>query len=470
MLIEAIKQGRVFMVKYLLDCKAADVNETDKDGQTPLISACLLDDNMSATRRKLVRLFLVKNANVNMADSSGRNALMWACHLGKIDVVKILFGRSLMDLDFTCTDPVGNTALHYVSSAGHYPLTSMLVEAMNRFGVSLDRRNNEGMTPLLAATKSGNEMCANVLLENGASPDIVDPETLLNVKELAEDGKLSELLEKITIRSPRTQSRCMFPRQPDDDDMRSTIRSPDRSRGTTRDDLKQPDKQSSDNRVKETRTPLVGKRKEKGSKTELKSGKLNTTQNRPKTNTRDIAEIRSRSPCINFIPCPRPTSQCNIVPPQTRETRSAQPGINGLTNPYDLRNLQSVLSLYGEQTAPGFRKGFTTPGMSSEDFQHYLEELKVKEKRRTSHQLGFHHSPLQHRRRSALLKEHNLRRSSDPTHNCRRHSVNPSLFQRGGLFDRNLSHLIDLQLPVRTNNQRRHTIMVSTPKMGNSGF
>lgn len=137
MLIEATKQGRVYMVNYLLDCKAVNINETDKNGQTPLICACLLDDNMAATRRKLVRLFLGRNANVNMADNSGRNALMWACHLGKIDVVKILFGRSLVDLDFTCTDPVGNTALHYVSSAGHYTLTSMLVEAMKRFGVSV---------------------------------------------------------------------------------------------------------------------------------------------------------------------------------------------------------------------------------------------------------------------------------------------------------------------------------------------
>ncbi len=137
MLLEATKQGRIFMVNYLLDSKGVDINETDKDGQTPLINACLLDDNMAATRRKLTRLFLAKNADINRADKSGRNVLMWACHLGKIDVVKILFGRSLMDLDFTCKDHVGNTALHYVSSAGQYTITSMLVEAMKRFGVCM---------------------------------------------------------------------------------------------------------------------------------------------------------------------------------------------------------------------------------------------------------------------------------------------------------------------------------------------
>ena len=137
MLLEATKQGRIFMVNYLLDTKGVNINETDNEGQTPLINACLLDDNMAATRRKLIRLFLAKNAHVNLADKSGRNVLMWACHLGKIDVVKILFGRSLMDLDFTCTDRIGDTALHYVSSSGQYTLTCMLVEAMKRFGVCI---------------------------------------------------------------------------------------------------------------------------------------------------------------------------------------------------------------------------------------------------------------------------------------------------------------------------------------------
>ena len=135
MLLEATRQGRLFMVNYLLETKGININQTDKDGQTPLINACRLDDNMAATRRKLIRLFLTKNADVNMVDKSGRNVLMWACNLGKIDVVKILLGRSLMDLDFSCTDGVGNTALHYVSSTGRYTLTTMLVEAMKRFGV-----------------------------------------------------------------------------------------------------------------------------------------------------------------------------------------------------------------------------------------------------------------------------------------------------------------------------------------------
>lgn len=136
MLNEATRKGRIFMVNYLLDTKRVDINEQDSKGQTPLINACLLTDDMANTRRKLLRLLLSKKANVNIVDNTGRDVLMWACHLGRVDVVKILFARSLMDLNFVCVDTFGNTALHYVSSKGDFALTNMLVEAMKSFGVS----------------------------------------------------------------------------------------------------------------------------------------------------------------------------------------------------------------------------------------------------------------------------------------------------------------------------------------------
>ena len=96
MLLEATEQGRVFMVKYLLDSGDVDVNETDRQGQNALIKACLLEDHVAATRRRLTRLLLSKGANVGNIDVFGRNVLMWACLLGKVDVVKILFAHSLM--------------------------------------------------------------------------------------------------------------------------------------------------------------------------------------------------------------------------------------------------------------------------------------------------------------------------------------------------------------------------------------
>ncbi|CAB3986733.1 serine threonine- phosphatase 6 regulatory ankyrin repeat subunit A-like isoform X4 [Paramuricea clavata] len=465
MLLEATKQGRIFMVNYLLDTKGVNINETDNEGQTPLINACLLDDNMAATRRKLTRLFLAKNADVNLADKSGRNVLMWACHLGKIDVVKILFGRSLMDLDFTCTDRVGDTALHYVSSSGQYTLTGMLVEAMKRFGVSLDTRNHDGLTPLLAATKNGKEMCARILLETGASPDIVDPHTLMNVKELAENGKLQSLVEQISIRNPTTQSRCTFPRQPDDDDMRSAIGSREGSvtpRTTSKPAVNQ--SVAGVNRPKETRSPLLSKRREK--KVRLESSKNST-----KKNFGSLLDIEHRNP-IDFprTPSPRPISECSSLAPASPRTQTK--------SPYNLRDLGSVLSLYGEQQASTFRKGFSTPVMSTEEFQDYLEEMNPKPQSNRSHRSSLTRSStssvglsplLQQRRRSVLLKEYNLHGSSDdPSSNDRRHTISHSTTSRrkDKPLVRNLSDpLMHLKLPAKTNktsNLRRYSLMSST--------
>lgn len=485
MLVEAAKQGRIFMVNYLLESNRVDINERDKDGQTPLINACLLADKMAATRRKLTRLFLSRNADVNLADNSGRNALMWACHLAKIDVVKILFGRSLMDLDFTCVDQDGNTALHYVSAAGNYTLTSMLVEAMKRFDVSLDRRNNDGMTPLLAATKNAKEMCAKVLLQNGASPDIVDPQSLMNVKELAESGNLVSLVEQITIRNPRTQSRCAFPRKPDDDDMRSAMHVNGRKSSTSPTaHAKSPVNQSQAKelvakREKKTQTPLLGKRKEK--ETKLESGKST-----PREILGNLLEMETRNPFLtqpaDFSEVPSPSaSECNSVPPLRRETKSAYPRIDSksVDNPYNLRDLKQVLSLYGEQQLATFRKGFATPVMSTEEFQECLEAMKPKplfsycrmssHARRCSSTSSIGLSPLlQHRRRSVLLKEYNMR---DPSQSHRRQSISRDRSSTGSPiqerpkdkpFVRNLSDpLLDLRQPEKTSNLRRHSLMVS---------
>ena len=456
------------MVNYLLDSKKVDINERDKNGQTPLINACLLGDNMAATRRKLIRLFLSKNADVNIADNSGRNVLMWACDLGKIDVVKILFGRSLMDLDFTCVDRDGNTALHYVSSMGHYTLTCMLVEGMKRFGISLDRRNRDGMTPLLAATKSGKELCAGVLLENGASPDIVDPRTCMNVKELAEKRNFASLVDQITIRNPTTQSRCTFPRQPDDDDMRSAMHASDREDSSTPTaQEKAPANQEmvrNTSIASENRTPLLSRRKVK-----------------VENSTKDFENLTLTA---YFSECSSPRdSECNSVPPIVRQSKSAYPRIElkSGNNPYDLRDLKQVLSLYGEQQSATFRKGFSTPIMTREEFEQHLETMKPKapssysrrpsQSRSSTSSVGL--SPLfQQRRHSVLLKEHNLRRSSDPSHNNRRNSVAVAYNPRDGSSTckgakekrlvRNLSDpLLDERLTVKTSNLRRHSLMVT---------
>ena len=325
------------------------------------------------------------------------------------------------------------------------------------------------MTPLLAATKNGKEMCAVVLLENGSSPDIVDPQTLMNVKELAENGSLESLVQNITIRNPRTQSRCTFPRQPDDDDMRSAMGSRKGSVVTPKKPSKPVANQPiiDENRTKGTRSPMLSKRTEKHGKLESGGQKI------PKKNIGNLLNVENRNSFLPRTPSPRPPSECSSVMSETKsvyfraEAKSPR-------NPYDLRDLSSVLSLYGEQQAPTFRKGFSTPVMSTEDFQEYLETIKPQ----------FSHTPrssltrsstsslvlspfLQQRRSSVLLKDYNLRKSvgSDSRTARRSYTISHAITQkrRNKSLERNLSDpFMDENLPVRTRTSRRHSLAVTT--------
>ena len=330
------------------------------------------------------------------------------------------------------------------------------------------------MTPLLEATKNGHDMCAKVILENGASPDIVDPQTLMNVKELAEKGKLSSLVEEISIRNPRTPSRCAFARQPDDDDMRSAMGS--RTASVSPSESSQPLVNQSGavgNRTKETRTPLL--RRQIGKEEAMKSEK-NTPQNTRAGNIGALLDIKSESLLLTAsvvqprTPSPRSVSECSMsLSPLLRETKPAYRKARAKrpSNPYDLRDLRSVLSLYGEQQAPNFRRGFATPVMSTNEFQEYLETVKPQPIHRPSltcsstSSIGL--SPLlQQRRRSVLLKECNPRRSG----NDRRHTICHNIgllpkFTKERTFVRNLSDSCLLPATISNSSSRRKSLIPS---------
>lgn len=411
MLLEATEQGRVFMVKYLLDSGDVDVNETDRQGQNALIKACLLEDHVAATRRRLTRLLLSKGANVGNIDVFGRNVLMWACLLGKVDVVKILFAHSLMDLDFNCIDLNGDTALHYVASAGRSGLVAMLVKAMKRFGLSVDKRNNQGITPLFAATKNGKETCARMLLNQGASPNIMDPETLTNTKELAENQNLTSLVELISTISPSTRSRrAQFRSKPDDDkdiasgmplkprtlsaesDGSSTqngsVFSASLKYSVTIQDLNSPRNQSfSGNSCQEGKTFLdVAERKRRKTFSEwsLKErfSEISSQGKRDvllKTAPAGLARRTPVSQVSKVVECRTPHSNKRVtVRPVTSgagTNEHSRKNCEVLKDPYDVRELKDLLSLYGEQNSSTFRTGFSTPVMTEKQFQKSLKMI-----------------------------------------------------------------------------------------------
>lgn len=193
-------------MKFLLESSTEDVNKVDENRQTALMKAIFLPDKMHRTRYKIVKILLEHGARVNVVDREGKTALMWACVRGQENVVRKILDASLLDLDLNGGDKFGNTALFYAASSGQVNTVKMLVTALKRFGLDIDKKNAQGMTPILEATKQGHDACAQVLMTEGkASLTIRDPETFLNTKEWVERRSLTNLSELIARRSPSPQ-------------------------------------------------------------------------------------------------------------------------------------------------------------------------------------------------------------------------------------------------------------------------
>ena len=207
MLLDAVTRGRIYQVKYLLESGTEDVNRTDEYKQSPLMKAILLPDKMHRTRYKIVRILLEHGARVNIVDREGRTALMWACIRGQENVVRKILDVSILDLDLNAGDRYGNTALFYAASCGQVNTVQQLVKALKRFGLDIDKKNAQGITPFLEATKQGHDECAQFLMTEGkASLTIRDPETFLNAGRMGREAFLNQLVELMAARrSPSPQ-------------------------------------------------------------------------------------------------------------------------------------------------------------------------------------------------------------------------------------------------------------------------
>ena len=207
MLLDAVKRGRIYQVKFLLETGTEDVNKTDDNKQTALMKAIFLPDKMQRTRYKIVKVLLEHGARVNVVDREGKTALMWACIRGQEEIVRKILDVSVLDLDLNRADKYGNTALFYAAASGQVNTVKRLITALKRFGLDIDKKNTQGMTPILEATKRGHDSCAQVLITEGkASLTIRDPQTFLNTQEWAEKRSLTNLSELIAARrSPSPQ-------------------------------------------------------------------------------------------------------------------------------------------------------------------------------------------------------------------------------------------------------------------------
>uniref|UniRef100_A0A8C3A6I5 Ankyrin repeat domain 34B n=1 Tax=Cyclopterus lumpus TaxID=8103 RepID=A0A8C3A6I5_CYCLU len=132
-LLRAVFLRRLRLTRLLLE-GGAYVNESDVDGQTPLMVACRTQhtDVQSASRVKLVQFLLEKGADPDIQDKEGLSALMHACReqAGPEVASQLLASGADIGLE----DRSGTSALVYAVMAGDWKVLKLLLDTCKAKG------------------------------------------------------------------------------------------------------------------------------------------------------------------------------------------------------------------------------------------------------------------------------------------------------------------------------------------------
>jgi ankyrin repeat protein len=133
--------------------KGIDLNQEDKNGLSPLLSAMVTGQWRAAER------VLDAGADVDyVSRTNGFNALHHAAGNGNIDFLKILFLYK-RDLKLDMQNKQGNTALHLACIKGHLNVVVFLVVA----GAGLHTLNKKGLNALDLAILNNQKVIAEWL-------------------------------------------------------------------------------------------------------------------------------------------------------------------------------------------------------------------------------------------------------------------------------------------------------------------
>jgi ankyrin repeat protein len=118
-LVPAAANGNLEMIDYLLGRKA-EVNGTDRDGRTPLITAIIWQ------KPEVIRLLLSLGADPNPRDTAGDTALTLAAAHEEVETVRALIAAKA---DVDATDAQGETALTRAGNIADMEIVDLLKAA-----------------------------------------------------------------------------------------------------------------------------------------------------------------------------------------------------------------------------------------------------------------------------------------------------------------------------------------------------
>ena len=158
----ATHESHLGVVKFLLQHNV-DVNATEKEsGQSVLHCASAKGD------WEIFEALLAQNPAPDPPDRNGITPLWFAAKLGYRSIVKALISRGA-DLS-AAEKSMGFQPIHMAALHNHIDVVRLLLEN----GVSVDSVTNNNITPLWLAAQGGSTDVARYLLQQEASPSVVD--------------------------------------------------------------------------------------------------------------------------------------------------------------------------------------------------------------------------------------------------------------------------------------------------------
>ena len=183
-LMVAVNRGHIEVVETLIELDA-NVNIANMMGWTALIYACRNGNVAIAST-----LILNGNVNVNHADTRQMTALMYACNDGHLNVVSTLIREG--NVDVNQTDHIGWTALMHAVDVCHGYMelrcndcqvvgsdpgncTSIaIIRILISFGANVNHFSHNRTTPLIMTAWKGCDAVLMILIVKGANIDFID--------------------------------------------------------------------------------------------------------------------------------------------------------------------------------------------------------------------------------------------------------------------------------------------------------
>ena len=160
-LFDAIAENDYDLAIKLINDKTVDINETNKNGETPLFIALKKELN------EIYMLLINKGANVNTPNKNGKSPLFIALENELNEVCKLLISKGA---DVNQENKNGKTPLFIALENELDDLAILLLEN----GADVNKVDNKEKTPIMYAIQRSDDKMCELLISKGANVNQVD--------------------------------------------------------------------------------------------------------------------------------------------------------------------------------------------------------------------------------------------------------------------------------------------------------